>query len=71
VKQIFQKEIGLLVLIQKPSQNILIVLALHHTNMGLSYVYEVYSTYKDLDWNKIEIDLDNLIDRYKKILQTK
>jgi len=38
---------------------------------GFSYVYEVYSTYKDLDWNKIEIDLDNLIDRYKKILQTK
>lgn len=32
-----------------------------------SYVYEVYSTIKDLDWNKIEMDLDNLITKYKRI----
>jgi 5-methylcytosine-specific restriction protein B len=37
---------------------------------GLSYVYEVYSTYKDLDWDKIQLDLDTLIDQYKKILQS-
>jgi len=38
---------------------------------GLSYVYEVYDLSKTLDWNKIEIDLDALIEKYKKIMQTK
>ena len=38
---------------------------------GLSYVYEVYDTNKDLVFNKIENDLDNLIAYYKKILQSK
>ncbi|MEO6820663.1 MAG: hypothetical protein ABI204_13100, partial [Ginsengibacter sp.] len=30
-----------------------------------SYIYEVYDTNKDLDWNKIEVDLNNLIAYYK------
>ncbi len=38
---------------------------------GLSYVYEVYSTSEDFDWNKIEIDLNALIEKYKKIMQSK
>ena len=38
---------------------------------GLSYVYEVYNTNLDLDYNKIESDLDNLIGYYKKIMQPK
>src|ERR1043166_8820096 len=38
---------------------------------GLSYVYEVYDLNKKLDWNRIEIDLDNLIEKYKKVMQTK
>ena len=38
---------------------------------GLSYVYEVYDSNKNLDWNKIEIDLDTLIEKYKKNMQTK
>jgi 5-methylcytosine-specific restriction protein B len=38
---------------------------------GLSYVYEVYDTNKDLDWKKIETDLQNLIAYYKLIMQTK
>ena len=36
---------------------------------GSSYVYETYSTYKDLDYEKLESDLKTLIDRYKKLLQ--
>ena len=36
-----------------------------------SYVYEVYGTFKELDWNKIESDLYRLINRYKKIMQLK
>jgi len=36
-----------------------------------SYVYEIYSTYKDLDYDKIERDLGRLINRYKKIMQLK
>ncbi len=35
---------------------------------GLSYVYAVYSTFKDFDWGKIQLDLDTLIAQYKKIL---
>ena len=35
---------------------------------GLSHVYEVYNTNKDLDWNKIEMDLHSLIQQYKKIM---
>jgi 5-methylcytosine-specific restriction enzyme B len=38
---------------------------------GLSYVYEVYDTYKGLDWKKIETDLQNLIAYYKLIMQAK
>lgn len=38
---------------------------------GLSYVYEVYDLNKNLDWDKIEIDLDALIEKYKNIMQTK
>jgi 5-methylcytosine-specific restriction protein B len=38
---------------------------------GLSYVYQVYDTNKDLDWNKIETDLDHLIANYKLIMQAK
>ena len=38
---------------------------------GLSYVHEVYDTNNELDWNKIEKDLDNLIDKYKIIMQPK
>ena len=34
-----------------------------------SYVYNAYDTSKSLDWHKIEIDLDSLIDYYKRILQ--
>lgn len=37
-----------------------------HT-FGLSYFYEVYNTNLDLDYNKIESDLDNLIASYKKL----
>ncbi|MFI5185742.1 MAG: MrcB family domain-containing protein [Chitinophagales bacterium] len=33
-----------------------------------SYVYEVYDTYEDLDWNKIESDLDSLIEKYKPLV---
>ena len=36
---------------------------------GLSYVYEVYDTNKDIDWNKIETDLQNLIAYYKLVMQ--
>lgn len=36
-----------------------------------SYVYEVYSTLKDLDFDKMKIDLHRLIERYKKIMQSK
>jgi 5-methylcytosine-specific restriction protein B len=36
-----------------------------------SYVYEIYSTYKDLDYVKIEADLNRLIARYIKIMQLK
>ena len=32
---------------------------------GLSYVYEVYNTNKPLDWDKIEKDLNTLIEKYK------
>jgi 5-methylcytosine-specific restriction protein B len=38
---------------------------------GSSYVYEVYDINKDLDWNKIKIDLANLIEYYKRIMQPK
>jgi 5-methylcytosine-specific restriction enzyme B len=34
-----------------------------------SYFYETYTTFKDLDFEKIEADLDRLISRYKKIMQ--
>lgn len=37
----------------------------------LSYVYQVFDTHKDLDWNKIETDLDRLIANYKLIMQAK
>ena len=37
----------------------------------LSYVYEAYETNHDLDYNKIESDLNNLIAYYKKIMQSK
>jgi 5-methylcytosine-specific restriction enzyme B len=44
-------------------------------NLGLSphkyhqsYVYEVYSTIKDLDWKRVETDLVNLITKYKGIV---
>lgn len=33
-----------------------------------SYVYEVYDTYEDLDWNKIELDLETLINKYKQLV---
>ena len=36
---------------------------------GLSYVYEVYDTNMDLDWKKMETDLQNLIAYYKLIMQ--
>ena len=36
---------------------------------GSSYVYAVYTTYKEFDWEKIKWDLDSLIQQYKKILQ--
>jgi len=36
---------------------------------GLSYVYEAYDTNKELDWKKIETDLQNLIANYKLIMQ--
>ncbi len=36
---------------------------------GSSYVYEVYDTNKEFDWDKIEIDLDTLIEKYKEILK--
>lgn len=36
-----------------------------------SYVYEAYSTYKDLDWTNIDSDLNRLIAPYKKIMQLK
>ena len=35
---------------------------------GSSYVYEVYDTGKELDWNKVEDDLNQLIKYYKKVL---
>ncbi len=35
---------------------------------GLSYVYKTYDTNKELDWIKIEEDLEVLIDKYKIIL---
>lgn len=38
---------------------------------GQSYVYEVYNTNLDLDYNEIESDLDKLIAYYKKIMQPK
>jgi 5-methylcytosine-specific restriction protein B len=38
---------------------------------GLSYVYEVYNTNLDLNYNEIESDLDKLIAYYKKIMQPK
>jgi 5-methylcytosine-specific restriction enzyme B len=33
-----------------------------------SYVFEVYDTLNDLDWNKIEMDLENLINKYKELV---
>jgi hypothetical protein len=36
---------------------------------GSSNVYEAYDTNKELDWDKIEIDLDTLIEKYKEILK--
>jgi 5-methylcytosine-specific restriction protein B len=33
-----------------------------------SYVYDVYDTFNDFNWNKVESDLDNLIDRYKQLV---
>ena len=44
---------------------------IHPTKFGSSYVYEVYDTNKDLDWNKIEKDLYSLITYYKSILLKK
>jgi 5-methylcytosine-specific restriction enzyme B len=38
---------------------------------GASYVYEVYETNKNLDWDKIEDDLKNLIKYYKLVMQAK
>ncbi len=35
---------------------------------GLSYVYKTYDTRKDLDWIKIQDDLDVLLEKYKTIL---
>jgi 5-methylcytosine-specific restriction enzyme B len=36
---------------------------------GLSYVYVAYSTYKELDYEKIESDINALIAHYKKLFQ--
>lgn len=33
-----------------------------------SYVCEVYDTYEDLNWNKVESDLDTLIHKYKQLI---
>ena len=38
---------------------------------GLSFVYEVYDTNSDLNWNQIKMDLATLIEKYKRIMQTK
>jgi|SRR5450759_684744 len=35
---------------------------------GLSYVYKTYDVKKELEWTKIEEDLNMLIDKYKTIL---
>jgi 5-methylcytosine-specific restriction protein B len=35
---------------------------------GLSYVYKTYDSNKELDWIKIEEDLNALINKYKLIL---
>jgi 5-methylcytosine-specific restriction protein B len=37
---------------------------------GSSYVYQIYDTIHDLKWKKMEMDLDNLLEKYKQILQT-
>ena len=36
---------------------------------GLSYVFAGYDIRRDLNWDKIETDLDTLIGQYKKLLQ--
>ena len=33
-----------------------------------SYVFEVYDTFDDLNWSKVELDLDNLINKYKELV---
>jgi len=38
---------------------------------GLSYVYHVYDTKENLEWEIIEMDLDSLIKKYKTILEIK
>ncbi len=38
---------------------------------GSSYVYQVYDTTHDLNWKKMEMDLDILLEKYKQILLTK
>jgi 5-methylcytosine-specific restriction protein B len=38
---------------------------------GSSYVYQVYDTTHDLNWEKIEADLDDLLKTYKQLLQIK
>lgn len=38
---------------------------------GLSYIYAVYNTIKDLDYEKVKTDLDDLIRHYKKLFQQK
>ncbi len=35
---------------------------------GSSYVYAIYDTNRDLDWNKIRMDLETIITQYKKLL---
>lgn len=50
--------------IEKYFQNLHITPYKYHA----SYVYEVYDTFNDLDWIKVESDLDNLINRYKQLV---
>ena len=38
---------------------------------GSSYVHAVYDTNKDLDWNEIRLDLENIISKYKTIVPAK
>jgi 5-methylcytosine-specific restriction enzyme B len=37
---------------------------------GLSYVFKEYSTIKALEFEKIEVDLDSLIEKYRSIMKT-